>query len=449
MSTPTLSVVVPTLDEADTIDRILDDVGALSEALSLEVVVADGGSGDGTRERARRLGARVVVSRPGRGVQLAQGVSAARAPWLFIVHADASVPAAARAEIVRHVRIADARAFAHFRFELDGPGARLRWIEWGQRLRERLLGLVYGDQGLLVHRDLYERAGGFPAWRLFEDVEIVDRLERAGGRRCRLAATLPTSSRRYEHEGAVTAVARNLRIAASFRFGGDPERLAAAYPARRRAPTRAVVVLAKEPIPGRVKTRLAAEVGESEATRIYSVLARSTVDALRGGGWDLFVYAEPPDLATRRRVAAWLGLPLENVRGQVGGDLGTRMSAALDDVLEIADRACLVGTDLPDMDIETVDRAFAALDDAPVVLGPATDGGYYLVGVGEPSPHLFQGIEWSTGSVLQASIDRAKRVGAPPALLDERTDVDTSADVPEAFWKRPGARTLQKDLRGP
>lgn len=450
MTAPGLTVLIPTLDEGARIDRILDDIDALSTVVDLEVVVADGGSRDGTRERARRRGARVVVSGPGRGVQLAAGASKSNGAWLFVVHADCTVQPTARADIVRHLDWGEEDRYAYFRFELDGRGRRFRWVERGQRARERWLGLVYGDQGLLMSRALYERSGGYPAWRVLEDVEILRRLDFAGGQRRRLDASLPTSPRRYEKEGTLSAVARNVRVAASFHLGGDPQRLASAYPADRTVPSRTVVVFAKEPVPGRVKTRLAADIGNDAAARIYRTLGRETVEALHGGGWRIQVFADPPDEGARRRVATWLGVPVEDVRPQIDGDLGARMSAAMEEAFLSSDRVCVVGTDVPDLDIETLDRAFAALDDADVVFGPATDGGYYLVGATAHRPGLFEGIAWSTRSVLSTSLERAREMGARAALLAARTDVDTLADVPRRLLdETAGARSLQQPLRGP
>lgn len=432
MKKPRLSVVIPTLDEVERLPALLDDLAQLSASADVDIVVADGGSGDGTREVATQSGARVVRTRPGRGVQLARGASAATAPWILFIHADCRLPAEAAQALLAHIDRAPDEHFAHFRFAMRRSTPLDRLIEWGQTLRERVFGLVYGDQGLLVSRVLYERAGGYPEWPLFEDVELVDRLG-AVGRRIRLDPPLPTSARRYRAEGRFRALARNLRLVASFRMGADPERLARQYAPRRSEPTRSVVVFAKEPTPGRVKTRLAADLGETEATRVYRTLAERTIERLREGGWRLAVYVDPGRDEVRRRVAEWLDVPVGSVWPQEGVDLGARMAGALTERLEDSERVCIVGTDLPDIDVATLDAAFAALDDHDVVFGPATDGGYYLVGSAAPHPALFRDVPWSSAAVLETSLRRARDAGLSVALLPRKTDVDTVRDLPEAL----------------
>jgi rSAM/selenodomain-associated transferase 2 len=319
----TLSVVIPTLDEAERLPRLLDDLDAVPEA---EVVVVDGGSVDGTPGLARRAGATVVETAASRGVQLRAGAEVSSGHWLFFVHADCRLGAEAAEALRRFPVTAREEDFAHFGFELEGSGPIHRFIEWGQGLRERWLGLVYGDQGLIVSRALYRRVSGYPPWPLMEDVEMIRRLE-AQGRRIALPATLVASSRRYDREGGLRRWMRNVVAMTLFQAGVDPRRLDGWYdpgrpspprgpgrqrrpgqparPSRRSGPGRAVPggapsrrlvgVFAKAPTPGRVKTRLAADLGDRRATEIYRILGRGTVDALRGGPYRLVVFVDPAE----------------------------------------------------------------------------------------------------------------------------------------------------------
>lgn len=437
---PSLSVVVPTLDEAECLPALLGDLrGVGATHVELEVVVADGGSADGTPGIARALGARVVRAPAGRGRQLRAGADAARGAWLFFVHADCRLDRAAIEALRDFLRRAGDAEFAHFRFRLDGDRWIHRFIEFGQGLRERWLGLVYGDQGLVVSRALHDRVGGFPDWPLMEDVEMIRRLEREG-RRVALDATLLTSARRYDEEGGLRRWTRNVALMSAYRLGVPPRSLARWYrprPARR--PRRIVAVLAKAPEPGRVKTRLAADVGDARATKIYRALGRAAVDALRGGAHRTIVYVDPPDDDALDCARAWLGPEGVEYRPQSGGDLGARMSAALEECLAVADEALLVGADIPGIDRETVEAAFAALHGHDAVIGPAIDGGYYLLGAARPHPELFTGIEWSTERVLAQTLARTAELGLSVALLEAKTDVDTLADVPpELLEAGPG-----------
>ena len=214
-----LAIVIPTLNAARSLP------GALAALEGLPVVVADGGSTDGTPALAVRLGARVIAAPRGRGPQLAAGAGATGASWLLFLHADTRLAEGWREVVAAFLAMPEApHHAAHFRFALDEespPARRLaRFVAW----RCRLLGLPYGDQGLLIHRDLYAKLGGHPPLPLFEDVALV----RALGRR-RLVA-LPTeavtSAARWRRDGWLFRSARNL-LCLTLYFAGLPPRLIA------------------------------------------------------------------------------------------------------------------------------------------------------------------------------------------------------------------------------
>ena len=463
-----LSIVIPALDEAERLPLLLADLDELRQD-GAEIVVVDGGSRDGTVSRASASGASVVRSEAGRGEQLRAGAGAAGGSWIFFLHADSRLDPPARRAVRDFLRRATPREFAHLGFALDGDRSFHRFIEFGQRIRERLLGLVYGDQGLLVSRHLYDVSGGYPAWTVMEDVELMRRLAEHG-RRVRLAPPLRTSPRRYDEEGGVRRWLRNVGLMALFRLGVPARVLARWYRPRRAPPAKDVVavpeepgdrsgssgeggegisaaetsssacgvvgVFAKAPAPGRVKTRLAADVGDARAVEIYRKLGRATVDRLRRSAADTVVFVDPPDPAAFDAVREWLGDGLE-LRPQSEGDLGQRMHAALSELLSSSSRAVLVGTDIPGIDERTVESALGALLHHDVVVGPATDGGYYLIGMTRPRPELFVDMPWSTEAVLPETLGRAEAGEVSVALLETKTDVDTSADLPAVMRREP------------
>jgi rSAM/selenodomain-associated transferase 2 len=220
-----VSIIVPALNEERSIAQLLDDVSML--AVPHEVIVVDGGSTDETAAVAARRGARVLRARRGRGAQLAAGGRAASAPVLCFLHADVRLPADARREIAELAEAQPAGAFA-FRFRIDAPGWRYRLIESGTRLRMRLFGLPYGDQGLVVSRADYETAGGYPDLPLMEDVALADALRRVTTIQS-LRSELPVSARRWEREGPFTRTLRNWRIMVAYRLGASPHRLGSRY----------------------------------------------------------------------------------------------------------------------------------------------------------------------------------------------------------------------------
>lgn len=188
-------------------------------------------------------------------------------------------------------------------------------------------------------------------------------------------------------------------------------------------------IFARVPARGRVKRRLAAGIGEGAALEAYITLVEDTLTRLarvpRVAG-ELWVDDVPDDLC-RRWARRWR-LPLQ---GQRGGDLGARMNHALCAGLTAAPRALVVGTDCPDIDAGYVLAALDSLQGHDVVLGPAADGGYGLVGARRPVPELFDDVPWGTAEVLSATLAAAAESGLAVALLPEIHDVDDAAD-----WQR-------------
>lgn len=276
-----------------------------------------------------------------------------------------------------------------------------------------------------------------------EDVGLVDRLRRVG-RGVRLDAHIETSPRRFDSEGRIVAWLRNTALIIAFRAGVAPSTLVRWYPPHTSVSRdeRAVIVFAKAPVPGRVKTRLAASIGDAHAVKIYRSLAEDTVSALRDGPWRLYVYVDPghdtevEPMSALHGVQEWLGSDGLEYRLQQPGDLGARMSAAFGECFTRHEEVCIVGTDLPGMDPTWVADAFEKLTDADVVLGPATDGGYYLMTLRGPAPELFRDIAWSTPDVLPTTLARATRAGMRVTRLPLRTDVDTVDDVPGELLAR-------------
>lgn len=225
-----ISVVIPALDAGEDLSRTL---AALVEGLEAgairELVVSDGGSADTTRAVAEAWGGRVVDGPPGRGGQLRRGVAAAAGEWLLLLHADTRLAPGWAEAALAHVREHPGRA-GWFRLAFRAEGVAPRLVAGWANLRSRALGLPYGDQGLLIRRDLLDGVGGVPDLPLMEDVALARALR---GRLRMLPATARTSARRYEAEGWLGRGARNLLTLARYLLGADPARLAERYAPRR------------------------------------------------------------------------------------------------------------------------------------------------------------------------------------------------------------------------
>jgi rSAM/selenodomain-associated transferase 2 len=222
-----LSIVIPTLNAADSLPGTLASLGeARIAGLAHEIVVSDGGSNDGTVEIARQAGARVVIGARGRGAQLARGAEAANGGWLLFLHADTRLAPGWLAPVRAFMGSGETRA-AYFRFALDDSHPAARRIEALVRWRCARLALPYGDQGLLIARKSYDAIGGFRPLPLMEDVDIVRRL----GRRnlVPLDHLAITSAQRYRRDGWWARPSRNLVCLSLYFLGVPPSRLHRLY----------------------------------------------------------------------------------------------------------------------------------------------------------------------------------------------------------------------------
>jgi rSAM/selenodomain-associated transferase 2 len=221
-----LSVVIPTLNAAETLPDMLAELGR--SALIREVVVADGGSSDVTVSGARSAGARVVAAPPGRGSQLAAGAAAASSDWLLFLHADCRLESGWENAVVAFrdaPNVADRAGYFDLALDDAVPAARRleRIVAW----RCRVLALPYGDQGLLIARSLYDAVGGFATLPLMEDVDLARRLGRR--RLARIGARCFASARRYRRDGYVRRPLRNLLCLSLYLAGVPPTRLVRLY----------------------------------------------------------------------------------------------------------------------------------------------------------------------------------------------------------------------------
>ena len=191
---------------------------------------------------------------------------------------------------------------------------------------------------------------------------------------------------------------------------------------------RRLIVYAKQPSPGYAKTRLGAAIGSHQAAGVYArLLYAYLLQLLRADLVDTTVelsVASPSDVPY---FAA--AFPEFTVRSQIEGDLGQRMDASFAQAFAAgADSVVLTGSDIPKLDSRAVRAAFCALEVAPVIVGPACDGGYYLIGMRAPGAPLFEGVEWSSRHTLAQTETLAQAQGLTIFYLPEQGDLDTQED---------------------
>ncbi len=187
----------------------------------------------------------------------------------------------------------------------------------------------------------------------------------------------------------------------------------------------ALIIFAKSPENGDVKTRLGPRLSRAERAALYSRLLSATVAKLRDiDGVDTYIAYTPPEGAGYFGRFGLAGF------AQSGGDLGARMHNALGRTLgEGHEKAVLVGADIPALSARTVQRALGLLEENDVVFGPARDGGYYLVALKRPAAEIFTGIRWSTPVTLRLSVGKAEAAGLRVGLTEELSDIDTPEDL--------------------
>jgi rSAM/selenodomain-associated transferase 1 len=188
---------------------------------------------------------------------------------------------------------------------------------------------------------------------------------------------------------------------------------------------------AKFPEPGKVKTRLAKDIGADAAAdvcrRIAEYVLKRTSPA--DSGYSRIIFYMPD--AIRQQFSEWL--PGEVLRAQTGGDVGERMDNALKELLDLgAEKAVVVGSDIPGLHRRIIDQAFQKLDSCDVVIGPAADGGYYLIGMKSPHPEIFRNITWGTEKVFEETVTIIKKTGLSYGVVATLFDVDDLDDFMKA-----------------
>lgn len=187
-----------------------------------------------------------------------------------------------------------------------------------------------------------------------------------------------------------------------------------------------LIAFVKNPVPGAVKTRLQTCYTPTQAAALYCAFVLDCLGTYRSVAADRYVVAyDPPD--AQARIKRLVG-PGWDLHPQAQTDLGGRMAEAFEwSFREGTTRTVLLGTDTPTLPAEHVRQALCLLREKDLVLGPSTDGGYYLIGLSKPFPEVFRDIDWSTGGVLARTLDRAG--GVSLGLTPPWYDVDTPAEL--------------------
>ncbi len=196
-----------------------------------------------------------------------------------------------------------------------------------------------------------------------------------------------------------------------------------------------ILLFVKSPEEAGVKTRLAKEIGPGFVETLYRNFVLDLLETLKKSKWQIIIHFHPPE--SGKAISSWLGKNYLYAP-QNGGDLGERMKNSFKDAFASGfSKAVIIGSDMPDLELPVLNEAFIALDSDDVVIGPAVDGGYYLMGFRQPCflPKVFEGISWGTDSVFRDTMKILGKKKCRVNMLPELRDVDTVDDLRALYYR--------------
>lgn len=436
-----ISFIIPVLNERGLLRQQLQCLQGYRDT-GHEVILVDGGSKDGSASGISSLVDRVDIAAPGRAAQMNRGAELASGDILVFLHVDTELPESVDRLLLEACERAQ---WGWFDVNLDASGWSLRLISTMMNWRSRITAVCTGDQALFVKRELFLRLGGFPSIALMEDIAFSKQLRRQSSPRA-ISVPVRTSARRWLSNGVLATILQMWFLRLRYFLGASPQSLAKLYyPAKTSDfPHSRIVIFAREPILGSVKTRLAPAIGEQAALDLYKSMATRVISRSRSSG-----LAE---------VELWVSSNIDNkyflsicnkrdIYLQSEGDLGAKMASAMAEVLrrQETENLILIGTDCPAIDYDYLQEALYQLNSAAegasrVVVGPAQDGGYVLIGMNRNIPGLFEGIKWGSASVLEDTLGYLKRGAIDYHLLAELWDVDRAEDLQALAGLEPPIR---------
>ncbi len=437
----TIAVIIPVLNEEAAIGRVIDDIPVWVD----DIIVVDNGSTDSTARVAAVHGARVIAEpQRGYGAACLRGIAALNAPDIVVfLDGDYSDHPEEMPLLVDPVIQSEVDFMVGSRARgTREPGSLTPQATFGNWLATRLIRIFWGIR--------YTDLGPFRAirYRTLLQLDMADRdygwtveMQIKAALHAVPADEVPVSYRKREGVSKVSGTVRGV-VGAGYKILSTI--FLSALFSKHTLKTGLLVYFTRFPEPGTTKTRLIPALGPEGAAELQHAM---TVHALE--------HSIPPvdevetqiryTGAERASLREWLG-PDHLYTPQGEGDLGERMARALDEAFQQAyGKVVLCGTDCPAMNSRHTLEAFEALDSADLVLGPATDGGYYLIGLsmnGSPEEimRLFEGVEWGTSTVRERTLANAERIGLTVELLDELSDVDEPEDL--IHWEK-----AQRDTR--
>jgi len=419
-----ISFIIPVLNDLEALKRLLPAVQEYRNQ-GHELLIIDGGSTDGSVTFARSLADRILMTGTGRGRQMNLGAENASHNILFFLHADSQLPPDAGNLILNALSDPD-KFWGRFDVCLDEPGVGYTLIAFMMNLRSRWSGVATGDQGIFVRKQYFQKAGRYADIPLMEDIALSKALRKIAWPVC-LPEKIVTSARRWRNQGMLKTVLLMWWLRLAYVAGVKPAILAKWYypEEKTNAGRRGLVLFARSPELGQVKTRLEPALGQELTLQLYQRLLQKQmrmVETFSDSEKEMWVDGDLRHADFR----CFSG----QVMAQQGKDIGERMNHAMQPLLEHSASVVLIGCDCPDLGAGHIESAFKYLEEgADVVLGPATDGGYVLIGLKQANAQIFQGIDWGTGQVLAQTRLQIQAQGLTWKELEPVQDIDEPEDL--------------------
>ena len=438
-----LSIIIPVFNEQKCIVARLNAFQKLRES-NCEVVLVDGGSADRTVDLATPLVDKLVHSSPGRAVQMNRGAELATGNIFLFLHIDTTLPKAAN-ELIANLIEEKSSVWGWFNLQFDNPALSFKIIGRSMNIRAALTWVCTGDQTLFVTRNLFESIRGFPEIPLMEDVAITKLLRRISKPKI-VSSKVTTSARRWEQNGVIKTVFFMWRLRLLYFFGTSPIKLAHRYypmsaehrdkadspspkEASFRYPNARILLFVKAPFLGQVKTRLEPLLGSEKCLELHRAMGQriaGLLSSIKLAPWQLWVSADESN-------EFFLGIcNREDIHLQIGSSLGEKIAGSMENALlrPGVDGVIVIGSDCPSYDAAYLESAMHQLYAGhDVVLGPAEDGGYVLIGMRASNPGVFNGVEWGTDRVMEQTISNIDTLDLRHTLIETLWDVDRPEDL--------------------
>ena len=441
-----VSIIVPVFDESEIIVEFLEGLFALDGISNSEVIVVDGNPEKPTITNIPDKYALIkLFSAPGRAIQMNRGAEVATGGILFFLHSDSVLNEKALFNL-QHLP-SQYRAGA-FSFKFIEEDKKLRHIALWANIRSYVFHLPFGDQGIFIRKELFEEMEGFTKIPLMEDVNLMQRLKKRKIKPIIINRAIQTSARKYLENGVFKNSWKNLFLQFLFFLKVPASTLRDIYYGEmkfkklfielfriftKHKHTSATILFTKYPEKGKVKTRLAKDIGDEEATEFYRrniLKVSSEANKINSTNYIFF-----KDAKNGKRIKNLFGNRFMYSL-QRGNGLGEKMANAFTEIFSKEyHKVILFGGDIPEIDTQILEESLNKLDDFDAVIGPTFDGGYYLIGFNSEKfkQNIFFGYEYSNDKVFDNTINKFAENGLRYYVLKVLRDIDRKEDL--ANWK--------------